>query len=181
MAVRNFSKSQKMLYYLLKALFFPQKKTATKWNVWPFKIFVSARNLEIFQSPRKCYTTGQGIVFHKRPPQNVWPSEISPSPRKRYTQWSRYYFPLKRPPQNVWPSKKFLSPRNLYKCVFVSFATWRVTTVWLLLFFFFSVGYTTRRQIWNFETEDNSQRTCVTQVIDTLIFLMKLIKTLKRM
>ena len=30
---------------------------------------------------------------------------------------------FERPLQNVRPSKKFLSPRNLYKCVFVSFAT----------------------------------------------------------
>ena len=50
----------------------------------------------------------------KRPPQNVWPSEIFLSPRKCYTTWSRHYFPQKRPPQNVWPSKIFLSPRKCY-------------------------------------------------------------------
>ena len=50
---------------------------------------------------------------------------------------------------------------SVYGCCFSSFlwATpihWRVTTVWLLLFFFFSVGYTMRREIRNFEREDNT-------------------------
>ena len=56
---------------------FPHKRPPQ--NVWPFKIFLSPRNLEIFQSVRTGHpkvTKYQRDNFpHKRPPQNVWPSK----------------------------------------------------------------------------------------------------------
>ena len=65
--------------------YFPHKRPPQ--NVWPFEIFLSPRNLEIFQSVR----TGHPKV----------------------TKYQRDNFPHKRPPQNVWPFKKFLSPKNV--------------------------------------------------------------------
>ena len=55
----------------------------------------------------------------KRLPQNVWPSKNILSPRKCYTDWSRYYFPHKRPPQNAWPFKNILSPRKCTECTVI--------------------------------------------------------------